>query len=192
MNNSKKLILFCTILVALAVGSRLLTIEMSWYNFASLGAIALFSGAMFKNNKMYALLLPLLAVLASDLIIHFTYGFGFYGVSQYFVYASLLLVVLLGTRMKRVKAGSVFGYSIIASLLFFFISNIGTWFAGFFPTAAVPALYPTNFAGLIACIEMGIPFYRNTLISDMLFSGVLFGAYSLYQTLAKQQHTVIA
>ena len=94
--------------------------------------------------------------------------------------------------MKRVRVGSVLGFSLASSLMFFFITNFGSWFAGFFPTEAVPAMYPMTFSGLVACIEMGIPFYKNTLISDMLFSGVLFGSYGLYQILSKQRKVSIS
>ncbi len=34
--------------------------------------------------------------------------------------------------------------------------------------------------GLAACYAAGIPFYGNSLISGVLFSGILFGAYEYY------------
>ena len=42
-------------------------------------------------------------------------------------------------------------------------------------------MYPHNLAGLITCYEMGIPFFRSTLLSDVIYSGVLFGAFELAQ-----------
>lgn len=184
MNNSQKTFLFCTALVVFATVTRIISAENQWWNFASLGAISLFSGAMFKN-KPYALALPLLALLASDIYVEITKGYGFYGVSQYFVYGSMVLIVLLGGLMKRINVINVLGLSVAGSLVFFLLTNFGTWFAGFYPTATVPAMYPMNLAGLMTCMEMGIPFYKNTLISDVLFSGVLFGAYALFQSLSK-------
>lgn len=184
MNNSQKTFLFCTALVAFAIVTRILAIENQWWNFASLGAISLFSGVMFKN-KPYAIALPLLALLVSDIFLELTKGIGFYGVSQYFVYGSMLLIVLFGKLMKRVNMFNVFGFSIASSVIFFLVTNFGTWFAGFFPSAAVPAMYPMTLSGLITCMEMGIPFYKNTLVSDVLFSGVLFGAFAFFQAMSK-------
>ncbi len=191
MNNSQKTFLFCTALIVFTVVMRILSIENQWWNFASLGAVSLFSGVMFKN-KPYAIALPLVALLVSDIYLQFTKGYGFYGVSQYFVYGSMLAIVLLGNMMKRINVVNVFGFSIASSVIFFLLTNFGTWFAGFFPSEAVPAMYPMNIGGLITCMEMGIPFYKNTLISDVVFSGVLFGAYALFQSLNKRNVVVKA
>lgn len=191
MNNSQKTFLFCTALVVFATVTRIMSIENQWWNFASLGAISLFSGVMFKN-KPYALALPLLALLASDIYVEVTKGYGFYGVSQYFVYGSMLVIVLLGGLMKRINFINVFGSSIASSVIFFLLTNFGTWFAGFYPTETVPAMYPMNFAGLMTCMEMGIPFYKNTLISDILFSGILFGAYAMFRSLSNSNIVVKA
>src|SRR5690606_30904644 len=92
--------------------------------------------------------------------------------------------------MKRISVSNVLGFSIASSVIFFLVSNFGTWFAGFYPTEAVPAMYPLNLSGLMTCMEMGLPFYRNTLISDVLFSGVLFGAYALFQALSKSKAAI--
>lgn len=191
MNNSQKTFLFATALVVFAVVTRIISIENAWFNFASLGAISLFSGVVFKN-KPYAILLPLVAFLVSDIYIEITKGYGFYGVSQYFVYGSMLLIVLMGSMMKRINAVNVLGFSLAGSVLFFLLTNFGTWFAGYFATPEMPALYPMNFAGLMTCMEMGIPFYRNTLISDVLFSGILFGAYSLFSAFNKAKNVTAA
>lgn len=187
MNNSQKTFLFATALVVFAIVTRIISIENAWFNFASLGAISLFSGVVFKN-KPYAILLPLVAFLVSDIYIEITKGYGFYGVSQYFVYGSMLLIVLMGSLMKRINAVNVLGFSLAGSVLFFLLTNFGTWFAGYFATPEMPALYPMTFSGLMTCMEMGIPFYRNTLISDVLFSGVLFGAYALFSAFNKAKN----
>jgi hypothetical protein len=191
MNNTQKTFLFCTALVVLAVVSRIFSLENQWYNFASIGAISLFSGVVFKN-KPFAVMLPLAAILASDIVLHFTSGIGFYGISQLFVYVSMIAIALFGRTMKKANAVNIFGYAISSSLIFFILTNFGTWFAGFFPTAAMPAMYPMNMGGLITCFEMGLPFYRNTLVSDLLFSGVLFGVYALFQAFNQNKTLVKA
>lgn len=191
MNNTQKTFLFCTALVVFAVVSRIFSLENQWYNFASIGAISLFSGVVFKNRP-FAILLPLAAFLVSDIVLQLTSGIGFYGVSQLFVYVSMIAIVLLGRTMKKASVLNIFGYAISSSLIFFILTNFGSWFAGFFPTPAMPAMYPLNIGGLITCFEMGIPFYRNTLMSDMIFSGVLFGAYAMFQAFNQNKPLVKA
>jgi hypothetical protein len=36
-------------------------------------------------------------------------------------------------------------------------------------------MYPMTTTGLATCYAMGLPFFRNALISDMLFTGAFFG-----------------
>jgi hypothetical protein len=58
----------------------------------------------------------------------------------------------------------------VASFLFFLISNFGVWLYW----------YPQNFEGLIKCYTLAIPFYKNTLLSDLVFGyGFLFLRSSL-------------
>ena len=56
---------------------------------------------------------------------------------------------------------------------FFLVSNFGVWAGG--------TMYPKNFSGLITCYAAGVPFIHNTIISDVLFTTVLFGTYYLLQ-----------
>ena len=38
-------------------------------------------------------------------------------------------------------------------------------------------LYPMNMAGLVACYTAAIPFFQNTLLGDLVYSGLLFLIY---------------
>lgn len=177
-NKNTFTILICTALVLLAVVSRIINTETHWYGFAPVVAISLFSGAILKN-KTYAYLLPLCAYLLSDLFMqYFTTTPGFYGISQYFVYGGMALVVLLGTFMRRPKPLRILGFSLGSSLIFWIVSNLGVFFAGY---------YGFSFQGLLTTYLMAIPFYTptgtdlfvNAFAGDLLFSGALFGLYAL-------------
>lgn len=183
MNNNQKNILLAALLVLFAVVSRIMSIEQNIWNFASIGAISLFSGAVFKN-KSFSFAIPLIAYLITDIYLEFTRGTGFYDASQFFVYGAMAVTVWIGTRMKRATWYNVIGFAILSSVTFFIVSNFGVWFAGFFPSKYV--MYPTTFSGLVDCFVAGIPFYKNTFASDIVFSGVLFGLYSVYAKLSKQ------
>lgn len=89
-NKNTFTIIAVSTLILFAIASRVLNTHYHWYGFAPLVAISLFSGVMIKN-KTYAFLLPLLACLLSDIALQlFTTASGFYGISQYFVYAAMV------------------------------------------------------------------------------------------------------
>ena len=185
MNNSKnKQILLATVLVLVAVISRIINSEFHMWNFACVGAISLFSGAVIKD-KRFAFIVPLAAYFISDVYLQMFYGTGFYGVSQLFVYGAMAMIVALGATMKTQNAGSVFGYSIGSSLLFFVVSNFGVWAS----SAVAPQglqFYPATMEGLMSCFIAGIPFYKTTLAGDLIFSSVIFGAYQAIQMYSKR------
>ena len=52
------------------------------------------------------------------------------------------------------------------SISFFVISNFAVWL--------VWNMYPMSWAGLAACYEAGLPFFRNTFAGDMLFTAMFF------------------
>ena len=42
-------------------------------------------------------------------------------------------------------------------------------------------LYPRSIEGLIACYVAAIPFFGNTVLGNLLFSGLLFGGWAIAQ-----------
>lgn len=133
-------------------------------NFAPIAAMALFGGAYF-NKKSFAFAIPLLAMFVTDAII------GFYSYA-WMVYISFALIVLLGIVMlKKVSVKNVVLASVTASVSFFAITNFGVWMLG--------TLYPKTPAGLMESYIAAIPFFQNSLIGDLFFSGVMFGVYEL-------------
>jgi hypothetical protein len=133
-------------------------------NFAPIAAMALFGGAYF-NKRWAAFLVPLAAMFITDLII------GFHE-TMWAVYLSFALIVGLGISMlKEKKIGSIFFASVISSVSFFIITNFGIWLS--------TGYYAKTGTGLAACYTAAIPFFHQTLLSDLFFVGVLFGAYYL-------------
>lgn len=181
-NNHTRNILLCAALIFVAAVSRIINAEMHWYNFAPLVAIGLFSGAVLKN-KSYAYILPLAAYFISDAYMQIVHGNGFYGISQFFVYGGMALVVALGTFMKKQSALNVLGYSISGSLLFWLISNLGVFFSGY---------YGFSFSGFVNTYVMALPFLDKTGMStnlffraiagDLIFTSIIFSAYALLKT----------
>lgn len=157
-------------LILAAAAMRIITAEFHLPNFTPIAAVGLFSGAVIADKK-YAYILPLMAMFIADLYFTvFTSINGFYGVEQVLVYAGMAMVTLLGSKMDKVTGVKVLGYSLIGSFIFFVVSNFGSYLKGW---------YGHDFNGLIQTYVMAIPFYKNSLMADMLGSVALFGTYFL-------------
>lgn len=135
-------------------------------NFAPIGAVALFGGVYLKN-KWHALALPLAAMVISDVFI----GFDDF-ISRIVVYGSFLLMGLIGLWIRNHKnVFTVAGGSVLGSTLFYLITNL-VWLYS-------TKMYPHTWAGQIASYTNALPFFRNTLLGDLFYVGVLFGVYEL-------------
>lgn len=135
-------------------------------NFSPIGAMALFGGAYFGRRAL-AFAAPLGALLLSDAVLGFHSGMAY-------VYGSVALVVIIGWAVaKRRTALTIAGAAVASSVLFFAITNFGTWATG--------ELYPQTLSGLIACYVAAIPFFQNTLAGDLFYSAVLFGGFALLE-----------
>jgi len=90
-------------------------------------------------------------------IISFDYFKGGFYSGFLFTYLGFLSYWIFGKIAKTQKL-QVFLLP-FASFTFFLISNLGVWWYS----------YPHSIAGLLACYTLAIPFYRNTLIGDLVF-----------------------
>jgi len=157
-------------LIVIAAAARLLPHPP---NFVPTGAMALF-GAAALPKKWLAILVPLVAFYLSDLVlnnlVYAQYFEGFYFGADLYVYGGLLLMILVGMGVLRNRNFSwarVGGAAIGATVAFFLVTNLGVWASGL--------LYPTTPTGLVAAYMAGLPFLLNSLLANLIFSGVLFG-----------------
>jgi hypothetical protein len=165
-------ILIAAGLILIASVTRIVNAEMHLYNFAPLAALGLFCGAVIKD-KRYAFLFPVAGMLLGDLYFHFFTGTqGFYGVAQLFTYVGLVAVTILGMLMKNTKALNIFGFTVGGSMIFFLVSNFGYYAQGW---------NGYSFSGLTKSYIDAIPFYRNSMIGDLIGSMILFGLYFMLQ-----------
>jgi hypothetical protein len=134
-------------------------------NFAPITAIAL-AGSVYLD-KRFAFIIPLAALVISDIFL------GFHD-TIFFVYGSFLLIGFLGIWLKSHKKPiPILGTVLLSSVLFFVITNFGVWLTG------GGWFYPKTWQGLTECYSMAIPFFRASLIGDVVFTGVLFGLFEL-------------
>ncbi len=163
--------------ILLAAATRL--VPHAW-NFAPMGAMALFGAAHFEQ-KRYAFILPILAVWLSDLFLNnvvyqqYYPVFTWFGEGVLYLYGAYALIAFMGTQLFKnaVNIPLVAGGALGASALFFIVSNFGCWIGN--------PMYSQDLAGLMTCYVAGLPFVSGTIIGDLLFSGVLFGGFALAQ-----------
>jgi hypothetical protein len=162
-------------------------------NFTPMGALALFMGAVmmqrnFRGTSLLALVLPIVVLVVSDGLlalnnpsIPFYHTDLSFFAQRLFDFGAFALIAYLGARWIAPALtaqplrtthywGRVLSGGLGASTLFFLVSNFGVW--------VVSGMYSWTFAGLTSCYTLAIPFYRNTLAGDMLYSCLLFGVYA--------------
>ena len=160
-------------MILLAVFSRIIP---HMPNFSPLGAIGLF-GAAYFTRKWQAFLIPIAATWLSDLFINnviyarYYPEFTWFYEGFYWQYGSYLLITLAGlVILKNTRPQRVLVAALCSSAIFFLVSNFGCW----------PA-YPQTMEGLMACYAAGIPFLKGTVLGDLFYSAVLFGAFAMAQ-----------
>lgn len=165
-------------LVAFAAAFRLIPAEYRPYNLAPVAAVALFAGACFDRAR-WAFVVPLAAMAASDAVIAYRAGdlsVGFHATVP-FTYASFVLIAALGMVLRwRRRPGWIAAAALGSSVLFFLVTNFGSWLVG---TQASGLPYEKSLAGLLYCYQMGLPFFRATLLGDAVFTALLFGVFAV-------------
>lgn len=140
------------------------------WNFTPVIAMLLLAGCFMKAKQLW---IPVVALVASDFALNVWVYHVSGGADQYFTWAAYLVVLALTlVALKgRVKLLALIGTALASSTLFFLISNFGVWVAG--------AMYPHTLSGLVTCYLMGVPFFRNAAVGDLLYTGVFFGLYAV-------------
>ena len=137
-------------------------------NFTPILGMAVFSGAII-NRRFIAYLVPLTAMLLSDLYL------GFHA-SMPIIYFSLAVCVLIGTFIEaRVSILNSFLSISLGVLVFFLITNFMVWYGS--------GMYESSISGLMTCYFMGLPFVQNTFISSILYG---MGAFLIYDIINKR------
>lgn len=142
-------------------------------NFSAIDATALFCGTYFSRRSI-ACLVVLLSVWIGDILLSkISMGqWNLFYSGFYWQYGCYFLITFIGAALKdKVRPLPLVSTCLTSSILFFGISNFGVWYSGF--------LYPQTLNGLFTCYVSAIPFFKNTLLSDLFFTLLLFGSFNL-------------
>ncbi|MBB6001537.1 DUF6580 family putative transport protein [Arcicella rosea] len=183
MKNSINLrfgVLVAIILVAIAF-RFLAVIAPTLSNFSPVGTIALFGGAYFAK-KQWAFIIPMAALWLSNLVLNNvfykqwypTFSFGF-DLGTFFCFALVVAIGIL--TLKKVTVTSLLTANLLGTVVFFVVSNFLVWTGG--------KMYPQTFEGLMSCYTMALPFLKNTLTSNLIFSAIMFGAFEYAKSTSK-------
>ncbi|MCW3123161.1 MAG: hypothetical protein JWQ38_2653 [Flavipsychrobacter sp.] len=167
-------IILAVFLVIMAATARVVNAQMHLFNFVPIAAVGLFSGAVIKDRRALAFLIPVMGQLLGDLYFQlFTEVRGFYDLTgMLFNYGGLVAATALGASMKQPKPVATLAYLLGASGLFFLVSNFGYFAHGW---------NGYSFSGLVKTYADAVPFFKNTLAGDMIGGVVLFGGYFMLQ-----------
>jgi|SRR5271168_3609174 len=132
--------------------------------FTPVAGSLLFFGARGSRRQIWV---PFVLLVASDVVltkIVWAYTFSW---DHFVTFAWYAAVLWLGTKLRD-NAGSlrVVGASLASSVSFFLLSNSAVW--------ACWNMYPKNFSGLLTSYTMGLPFFRNAIVGDLLFTAAMF------------------
>ncbi len=147
-------------------------------NLTPFGAMALFGGFYFKD-KWKAVLVPVVALWISDIFLnrfYYTDKWVFFYGGQLWVYGTFAATVGLGMIMGKATVTRVIGFGIGAALFHWLVTDFGVWIGGSTDiTTGLPFTKDLN--GFIKCLTLALPFLRNMIIGNIVFCGVLFGAF---------------
>jgi hypothetical protein len=144
------------------------------WNFTPVATALLYFGARGPRRQLWV---PFALLAASDVILtKFVYAYTF-SWDQLVTWAWYAAILWLGTSLREntnwLRVG---GAALVSSVSFFVVSNFAVW-AGWNG-------YPKTISGLMTCYVAGVPFFRHTLLGDMLYTAVTFGLPALAAAIA--------
>ena len=157
-------------------------------NFSAAYALAFCAGVYFCGRMAWWL--PLSTLLISDVALDVYYvhlGWHIFNWSvlryQLFNYIAYVFLIWLGRRFKpRDSFLGLLGGGILGALLFYLITNTASWFFNPFKNPE----YSKTFIGWLIALTKGTAgwpetwqFFRNTMLSGGLFTGLFVGAMKL-------------
>lgn len=167
--------------LALAIASRFIILAgPSWANFSPIASMALFAGYYFPKRSQGVLFTTLAIWLSNILLNNLIYSSYYNGFSWGFdaIHLGLFaLVSLLGHQFsaKTINGKTFIGMNLLTVMGFFLLSNLAVWISS-------DVTYAKNFQGLMSCYTAGIPFLKNSLIGQFVFSILFFGGFEAVKT----------
>lgn len=154
-------------------------------NFTPMGAVAIFSGAYFAD-KWKAGLVSVITLFATNIFINYLYTSDiiWFNTSSLWLYASLIIMIMIGSLIKKVNVTNVLLASLASVAVHWLLTDIEPWLYS--------SYYDKGLIGYGESLLMAIPFERNMLLADAVFGAVLFGGYEWVRAKATNKAVVTA
>ena len=150
------------------------------HGFSLVGSSLLFFGSRMPRKYLW---IPAALLIGSDVYLNLRVYQLPLTLDQIVMWSWYLVPCFLGYFMRdKIKPVTVLGAGLGTGIGFFLTSNFAVWAFG-------NIAYAKNLSGLLLCYTKAIPFFRNGIISDVLFSLVFFGIGAL---VAQTQHETVA
>lgn len=161
---------------------------MPW-NFSAVYALVFCAGVYFPKQLVWWL--PFVTMLVTDFALncyhHANYGTPLFSPLLLGNYAAYAVIVWLGRKFgPKARFVYLLAGGILGAILFYLITNTLSWFINPFNNAE----YIKTFGGWITALTKGTAgyastweFFRDTLISGGLFTGLFAGAMKLMEAL---------
>jgi hypothetical protein len=147
-------------------------------NFSAAYGLAFCAGVYFTPRLAWWL--PMVTFFVTDVVLNvFVYHTSALNAFMFVNYLAYAAIILFGQRFKpRSSWLALLSGGLVGALLFYFLTNTASWI--------LDPLYPKTLAGWIQALTVGTPgwphtweFFRNTLLSGGLFTGLFAGAMRL-------------
>lgn len=158
-------------------------------NFTPTESIAIF-GATYLGRNYLTVLIPLVVLYLTDFIINNTVARSFFpshdGIvwfDSYMIFnvIAIVSIILISSQLlKKINVFNVLMSVVSASVIFFIITNFGSW-------ASEKSIYPSDFSGLMMSYAAGLPFFKTSLFGNLIFTTILFGSYEIIQNLTARK-----
>jgi len=151
-------------------------------NFSAVYALAFCAGVYFPRRLAWWL--PLATMMVTDVLLNLYYYFHYqiasFRLTQLVNYAAYALIIWLGTRFNaRSSWLKLLSGGLLGAILFYVITNTAAWLFNPFHNPE----YTKSLAGWLTALTKGTAgwpqtweFFRNTLLSGGLFTGLFVGA----------------
>ena len=154
-------------------------------NFSPVAAVA-FCGGLFLPGVL-AWIVPISVLFVSDLALAMLLGYPAFSSAQFVSWTCILAVVEIGRLLSKASFSTprFFSALIGSGLFFYLLTNTAAWIGN-------PS-YPRGLGGLWMSLTTGLPgfppswmFYRNALVSDLVFGVLLLSVWALARRTARE------
>ncbi len=162
-------------------------------NFSATYAIAFCAGLYLP--KRLAWWIPLGMLLLTDLVMNlFFYHVRAFHISMLGNYLAFAAIVWLGVKITSDASWlKLLGGGMLSAIVFYLVTNTASWLINPFQNPE----YTKNFAGWLIALTKGtagwpptIEFFRNTLLSGGLFTGLFVAAMKLEESVESKKEEV--